>query len=65
MHYPYLSDHGRVLSWTSSLDCLGQKDGSIIVVMGIFLKLATFVGAPTNCTSMKTTRLLLKHVVKY
>ena len=39
--------------------------GSIIVVVDRFSKYVTFIVASTNCTAKKTTRLFLKHMVKY
>ena len=39
--------------------------GSIIVVVDRFFKYATFIATPTDCTTEETTRLFLKHVVKY
>ena len=42
-----------------------EGNGSIIVVMDRFSKYATFIEAPTDCTVEETTRLFLKHVVKY
>ncbi|RVW63081.1 Transposon Tf2-11 polyprotein [Vitis vinifera] len=41
-----------------------EDSGSIIVVVDRFSKYATFIAAPTDCTE-ETTRLFLKHVVKY
>ncbi|RVW64771.1 Transposon Tf2-8 polyprotein [Vitis vinifera] len=34
-------------------------------VVDRFSKYATFIAAPTDCTAEETTRLFLKHVVKY
>ena len=42
-----------------------EDNGSIIVVVDRFSKYATFIAAPTDCTAEETTRLFLKHVVKY
>ena len=42
-----------------------EDSDSIIVVVDRFSKYATFIAASTNCTVEKTTRLFLKHVVKY
>nr|CAN64786.1 hypothetical protein VITISV_014071 [Vitis vinifera] len=42
-----------------------EDSGSIIVVVDRFSKYATFIAAPTDCTAEETTRLFLKHVVKY
>ena len=42
-----------------------EDSGSIIVVVDKFSKYATFVAAPTDCIAEETTRLFLKHVVKY
>ncbi|RVW61382.1 Transposon Ty3-I Gag-Pol polyprotein [Vitis vinifera] len=42
-----------------------EDNDSIIVVMDKFSKYATFIAAPTDCTAEETTRLFLKHVVKY
>ena len=43
-----------------------SKDkGSIIVVVDKFSKYATFITAPTDCTVEETSKLFLKHVVKY
>ncbi|RVW76146.1 Transposon Ty3-I Gag-Pol polyprotein [Vitis vinifera] len=42
-----------------------KDNGSIIVVVDRFSKYATFIAAPTDCTVEETTRLFLKHVVKY
>ena len=39
--------------------------GSIIVVVDMFSKYATFIAVPTNFTTEEMTRLFLKHVVKY
>ena len=39
--------------------------GSIIVVVDMFSKYATFIATPTNFTLGERTRLFLKHVVKY
>ena len=42
-----------------------EDNGSIIVVVDKFSKYATCIAAPTDCTAEETTRLFLKHVVKY
>ncbi|RVW22706.1 Transposon Tf2-2 polyprotein [Vitis vinifera] len=42
-----------------------EDSGSIIVVVDRFSKYATFIAAPTDCTTEETARLFLKHVVKY
>ena len=42
-----------------------EDNGSIIVVVDRFSKYATFIATPTDCTAEETTRLFLKHVVKY
>ena len=42
-----------------------EDSGSIIVVVDRFSKYATFITAPTDYTAEETTRLFLKHVVKY
>nr|CAN67852.1 hypothetical protein VITISV_020215 [Vitis vinifera] len=42
-----------------------EDSGSIIVVVDRFSKYATFIAAPTDCTAEETTRLFLKHVLKY
>ena len=42
-----------------------EDNNSIIVVVDRFSKYATFIVAPTDCTTEETTRLFLKHVVKY
>ncbi|RVW71430.1 Retrovirus-related Pol polyprotein from transposon 17.6 [Vitis vinifera] len=42
-----------------------EDSGSIIVVVDRFSKYATFIAAPTDCMAEETTRLFLKHVVKY
>ncbi|RVW43718.1 Transposon Tf2-11 polyprotein [Vitis vinifera] len=42
-----------------------EDNGSIIVVVDRFSKYATFIAAPIDCTAEETTRLFLKHVVKY
>ncbi|RVW59633.1 Transposon Ty3-G Gag-Pol polyprotein [Vitis vinifera] len=42
-----------------------EDNDSIIVVVDRFSKYATFIAAPTDCTAEETTRLFLKHVVKY
>ncbi|RVW86086.1 Transposon Ty3-I Gag-Pol polyprotein [Vitis vinifera] len=42
-----------------------EDSGSIIVVVDRFSKYATFIAAPTDSTAEETTRLFLKHVVKY
>ena len=42
-----------------------EDNGSIIVVVDKFSKYATCITAPTDCTAEETTRLFLKHVVKY
>ncbi|RVW57778.1 Transposon Tf2-8 polyprotein [Vitis vinifera] len=42
-----------------------EDSGSIIVVVDRFSKYATFIAAPTDRTAEETTRLFLKHVVKY
>ena len=43
-----------------------SKDkGSIIVVVDKFSKYATFITALTDCTMEETSKLFLKHVVKY
>ena len=39
--------------------------GSVIVVVDLFSKYATFIAAPKDCTAKETTRLFLKNVVKY
>ncbi|KAL6329497.1 hypothetical protein AAG906_021505 [Vitis piasezkii] len=42
-----------------------EDNGSIIVVVDRFSKYATFIAAPTDYTAEETTRLFLKHIVKY
>ncbi|RVW96014.1 RNA-directed DNA polymerase-like [Vitis vinifera] len=42
-----------------------EDNGSIIVVVDRFSKYATFIAASTDCTAEETSRLFLKHVVKY
>ena len=42
-----------------------ENNGSIIVVVDRFSKYATFIAALTDCIAEGTTRLFLKHVVKY
>ncbi|RVW23315.1 Transposon Tf2-2 polyprotein [Vitis vinifera] len=42
-----------------------EDSGSIIVGVDRFSKYATFIATPTDCTAEETTRLFLKHVVKY
>ena len=42
-----------------------EDNGSIIVVVDRFSKYATFITSPTGYTMEKTTKLFLKHVVKY
>ena len=42
-----------------------EDNDSIIVVVDRFSKYATFIAVPTDCTAEETTRLFLKHVVKY
>ena len=42
-----------------------EDSGSIIVMVDRFSKYATFITAPTDCTVEKTSKLFLKHVVKY
>ncbi|XP_034695628.1 uncharacterized protein LOC117921777 [Vitis riparia] len=42
-----------------------EDNGSIIVIMDRFSKYVTFIAAPIDCTAEETTRLFLKHVVKY
>ena len=39
--------------------------GSIIVVVDKFFVYATFIAAPIEYTTKETTRLFLKHIVKY
>ena len=41
-----------------------EDNGSIIVVVDRFSKYTTFIAAPTDCT-VETTRLFLKHIVKW
>ncbi|RVW88473.1 Transposon Ty3-I Gag-Pol polyprotein [Vitis vinifera] len=57
--------HGIASPWTSSWATQVEDIGSIIVVVDRFSKYATFIAAPTDCTAEETTRLFLKHVVKY
>ena len=42
-----------------------KDNGSIIVVLDRFFKYATFIAIPIDCTAEDTTRLCLKHIVKY
>ena len=42
-----------------------EDNDSIIVVGDRFSKYVTFIAALTDCTAEETTRLFLKHVVKY
>ena len=42
-----------------------EDNGSIIVVVDRFSKYVTFIAVSTNCTAEETTRLFLRHVVKY
>ena len=42
-----------------------EDNNSIIVVVDRFSKYATFIAVPTDCTAEETTRLFLKHMVKY
>ena len=42
-----------------------EDNDSIIVVVDKFSKYATFIAVPTDCTMEETTRLFLKHVVKF
>ena len=42
-----------------------EDNDSIIVVVDRFSKYATFIAASIDCTAEETTRLFLKHVVKY
>ena len=42
-----------------------EDNGSIIVVVDRFSKYATFITIPIDCTAEDTTRLCLKHIVKY
>ena len=42
-----------------------EDNDSIIVVVDKFSKYATFIAASINCTTEETTKLFLKHVVKY
>ena len=39
--------------------------GSIIVAVDMFSKYVAFIVASTDCTAKETTRLFLKHMVKY
>ena len=39
--------------------------GSILVVVDLFSKYATFIPAPTYCSAEETTYLFLKYIVKY
>ena len=42
-----------------------EDNDSIMVVVSRFSKYVTFIATPTNYTVEETTRLFLKHVVKY
>ena len=42
-----------------------EDNDSIIVVVDKFSKYATFIAASINCTTEETTKLFLRHVVKY
>ena len=42
-----------------------KDNDSIIVVVDRLSEYTTFIAAPTDCTTKETTRLFLKHVVKY
>lgn len=51
------------MDFISGLPKVGEY-GSILVVVDWFSKYATFIPAPTYCTTEETAYLFLKHIVK-